>query len=254
LNSTERVTEVPPDVVILVPGIRDHALWGPVLRAVLEKEGFAVELTNFDRFSVFAFLSPWDRQRRQAQDELSTQVERIREKYRGRRPHIIAHSFGTYLVGQLLLERPGPAWPVSPYRHQFGRIIFCGSVVPYNFPFEDHKSQFIGEILNEVGTRDYWPARARFLTWWYGAAGTFGFKREGVRDRWHKKARHNYFLHETFCQQYWVPILRGQPLIDADQPENLPYAIELLGGALRIYPIVAFALLFAILWFAIRRL
>ena len=111
MNSTERESEVHPEVVILVPGIRDHALWQPVLRAVLEKEGFTVELTNFDRFSVFAFLSPWDGQRRRVQNELSFQVQRICERYPARRPHIIAHSFGTYLVGQLLFERPGPAWP-----------------------------------------------------------------------------------------------------------------------------------------------
>lgn len=93
---------------------------------------------------------------------------------------------------------------------KFHRIIFCGSVIPYNFRFEQIQDQFSAPIINEVGTRDIWPAMAESITRGYGSAGTYNFRRPLVRDRWHNGAGHGYFLSSEFCSKYWIPFLRWQ--------------------------------------------
>src|ERR1700736_1241877 len=103
---------------------------------------------------------------------------------------VIAHSFGTFVISHLMAKE---------FERKFNRVIFCGSVLPYNFEFEQIKGRFTPPILNEVGTRDIWPAIAESLTWGYGSAGTYGFRRPPVRDRWHDGARHGYFLDPDFA-------------------------------------------------------
>jgi hypothetical protein len=64
--------------------------------------------------------------------------------------------------------------------------------------------------MNEVGTRDIWPAIAESITSGYGSAGTYGFLRPLVRDRWHNGAHHGYFLNPSFCKKFWVPFLKTE--------------------------------------------
>jgi pimeloyl-ACP methyl ester carboxylesterase len=50
-----------------------------------------------------------------------------------KRVSVIAHSFGTYVISCLLRDE---------FDIRFHRVIFCGSVVPYDFPFENFVSKF----------------------------------------------------------------------------------------------------------------
>ena len=109
---------------------------------------------------------------------------------------MIAHSFGTFVIAHLIRK---------DFAIKFHRVIFCGSVVQYGFPFEQIQERFSKPIINEVGTRDIWPAIAESVTIGYGSAGTYGFRRPLVRDRWHNGARHGYFLDPAFCKTFWSP-------------------------------------------------
>jgi hypothetical protein len=124
----------------------------------------------------------------------------------------IAHSFGTYILANILFR----AFDLIAYR-----VVFCGSVVKYNFPFHQIADRFTTPILNEVGAKDIWPAMAESITWGYGSAGTYGFRGPRVRDRWHPGARHNYFLDPKFCRQYWIPFFRDGKIVESEaDPEN----------------------------------
>lgn len=98
---------------------------------------------------------------------------------------IIAHSFGTFVVARILRDNTDL---------ELNRIIFCGSVVSHKFRFEDYRHRFNPDLINEVGTRDYWPVIAKVVTFGYGWAGTYGFRRPAVRDRWHNGKAHSDFL------------------------------------------------------------
>jgi hypothetical protein len=113
---------------------------------------------------------------------------------------IISHSFGTYIVGRLLTDYP---------EFQWYRIIFCGSVIREDFPFDQVLERFSYPLLNEIGTKDYWPALAESAGWDYGSVGSTGFNRPPVESRWHHGYAHNDFLTEDFCKEFWIPFLQG---------------------------------------------
>jgi hypothetical protein len=202
------------DVVVLVHGIRDFALWQSSIRDTLTRAGFVVEPTNFGRFSLMKFLVPIPFFRQRVIRAVSDQIRIVKQHNPAARISFIAHSFGTYVIAQLIKRD----FDLSAHR-----IIFCGSVVSHRFPFQDYQGRFHGNILNEVGTRDVWPAIAHLVTWGYGNSGTYGFRRPLVRDRWHSGAGHGYFLSATFCEKFWVPYLKSEIFVDGDsEPEPPP--------------------------------
>jgi pimeloyl-ACP methyl ester carboxylesterase len=198
-------------VVILVHGIRDFALWQPTLTHALEQHGFHVESINFGRMNLFAFLFPVPYFRGRALAEVAMQIRIIRQSNKDATLSVIAHSFGTFVISSLLKQ----------FDTTFSKIIFCGSVVRYGFPFEDCQNRFEPPILNEVGARDVWPALAESVTTGYGSAGTYGFRRPLVRDRWHNGAGHSHFLDPDFCERFWVPFLKNGTIVEStDRPDK----------------------------------
>src|SRR5262249_3021576 len=147
-------------VVVLLHGIRDFAGWHNNVRAVLERHGFAVELTNYERLDLLRFLVPISHFRKQVVDRIQGQIEQIYTRHPGSRVSFIAHSFGTYALAHVMLRK-------SDFRSH--RIVLCGSVLPYTFPFENLTSRFHSPILNEIGTKDIWPAVAQSVTIGYGS-------------------------------------------------------------------------------------
>jgi hypothetical protein len=149
-------------VVLLVHGIRDFALWQTALRATLERSGFIVESTNYGRMNIFQFLAPFSYFRKVAISHVANQVRIVAQNHPHAAISVIAHSFGTYVVAQLMKQQ---------FDIRFFRVVFCGSVVKYEFPFEQIQDRFEHPVLNEVGTRDIWPALAEGMTTGYGSAG-----------------------------------------------------------------------------------
>jgi hypothetical protein len=220
----------PDHVVILVHGIRDRARWHSEIRAALEEEGFVVEPTNYGRFGLFRFLPPIPHFRNRACNHVWNQIRVVKHKYPDSRLSIIAHSFGTYVVSRILQKN---------FDLVVHRVIFCGSVVAHTFQFEQFRERFANPILNEVGTRDMWPAVADSVTWGYGPAGTYGFRRPLVRDRWHSGAGHGFFLSSAFCKKFWVPFLKDGTIVPGDaKPEKVPLPLQILSMAKLKYAVL----------------
>src|SRR5579872_622464 len=211
-EADDQQTDVVSHVVILVHGIRDFALWEAVVRGPLEQAHFTVAPTNYGRLNLLKFLTPFPFFRNSAIREVWDQIRIVRQNKPNAKLSIIAHSFGTYVVANLMRQN---------FDIKFERVIFCGSVVPRKFPFVQIQDRFVQPILNEVGTRDIWPAIAESITIGYGSVGTYGFLQPLlVRDRWHNGADHGFFLNQDFCKKYWIPFLRdGTILSAADNPE-----------------------------------
>ncbi|MBV8095653.1 MAG: hypothetical protein JO110_20965 [Acetobacteraceae bacterium] len=132
---------------------------------------------------------------------------------------------------------------------KFRKIIFCGSVVQYKFPFEEYNHRFEGDLINEIGARDIWPVLAEVLTTGYGSAGTYGFRRPGVRDRWHNGTTHSAFLKRDFCLKYWVPYLRdGQIVEDDEEVEPPPWWLGIVATLQPRY-LIAVSAAVLIVWF-----
>ena len=207
-------------VVLLVHGIRDIARWQNEIRATLESEGFTVQPTNYGRMNLIEFLLPISYFRKIAINTVWKQIEYAKKLHPEANFSIIAHSFGTYIVANILR---------NDFNLSINRVIFCGSVVKYGFPFEQVNERFNAPILNDVGTYDPWPALAESITTDYGSAGTYGFFRPGVRDRFHNGAGHGYFLESTFCKKYWVPFLKDGKYVEGESnAQSPPFWVRLL--------------------------
>ncbi len=200
-------------VVILVHGIRDIARWRSEIRQTLEDNGFIVEPTNYGRMNLFEFLLPFSLFRERAIGQVWTQIQQASAEHEGANFSIIAHSFGTYIVANILKRQ---------FNFKVDRVIFCGSVVKYDFPFEQIRARFTAPLLNHVGTADPYPALAESTTTGYGSAGTYGFYRPGTLDIFHNGAGHGYFLNSDFCQKHWVPVLLGCQAPAGDVPAEQP--------------------------------
>jgi pimeloyl-ACP methyl ester carboxylesterase len=207
-----------PHLVVLVHGIRTHARWYIDVRDALAAADFKVSLTNYGRFGLVRFLLPIRYFRELAATDIEGNIREAMEKYGVDQISVIAHSFGTFVIGWILRNR---------FDIKFRHIIFCGSVLPFRFPFQFLGGQFQG-LVNEVGTRDIWPILAESVTWGYGSTGAFGFSRPEVFDRYHKGLSHSAFLNADFCRKWWIPVLQGKTPASRDSPESPPWWLRLL--------------------------
>jgi hypothetical protein len=222
--------------VILVHGIQTRADWYRDVRDCLIDDGFSVHLTNYGWFDLFRFLIPFNVFRNQVKSKIFRQIRAaIRDDPSGEYS-IIAHSFGTYIVSHILKDE---------FDIKIARIIFAGSVVRYDFPFEQLPDRFRDNILNEVATRDPWPALAESVTTGYGSAGTFGFKRPPVFDRWHV-GDHSDVLNACHCRKYWLPFLNAGTIEKTTASPKVPIWIRFL-NTVRVKYWIALAFVYVLL-------
>lgn len=215
-------TASPRQLVVLVHGIRTRAKWMSAVRPVLEAHGFVVEPTSYGRFDLLRFLIPVPVLKRAAIDSVWRDIQSAIDLHPGLPVSFIAHSFGTFVVANILKKE---------FRFRAHRMIFCGSVVRPEYEFEHLKDRFNPPVLNEVGSKDYWPAVAESITWGYGSTGTHGFNRPYVRDRYHADADHSHFLTASFAENWPTYLRTGVPeagTSDAD-PASCPWWIDLFG-------------------------
>jgi hypothetical protein len=229
-------------LVILVHGIRDIAGWEVEIADTLRGAGFDVEPTNYGRMNLIEFLLPIPFFREKAIETVWTQIQQARMLHPDAPISIIAHSFGTYIVANILRRQ---------FTMKINRIIFCGSVVRFKFPFEQINDRFNSPILNEVGTADPWPALGESVTTGYGSAGTYGFLRPGVRDRFHNDAPHGYFLSAEFCKEWWVGFLRGDDPLPGDKRKPPPLWVRLI-SIFKIKYFILLAIVLVAAWLGAR--
>ena len=225
----------PSHLVILVHGMNTRANWMTELRDTLEDAGFVVGLTSYGHFSPLKFLSPFRSFRQMAVNRVLTDIRTSLEVFEhkfGSKPDkmsVISHSFGTYVVARILEDAEDLKWD---------RVIFCGSVLREDFPLQKVISRFEEPLLNEIGTKDYWPALAESCGWGYGSVGSTGFNRPPVHTRWHSGLKHRDFLTTDFCKGYWIGFLRGEKPKRADKPKGMPLWVRVLAALpLRLLPV-----------------
>jgi len=184
----------------------------------LQTNGFIVQPTNYGYFDVVRFVFPYQLFAGKVINDITRQIRQTMAINKNADYSIVAHSFGTFVIAKILKEHTDL---------EFNRIIFCGSVLSHRFRLEDYRKNFKEELINEVGTRDFWPVIAEVVTFGYGSSGTYGFRRPPVRDRWHNGKAHSDFLNEEFCKKYWVPLLRDDEIIDDEErAERTPWWVS----------------------------
>jgi hypothetical protein len=207
MGDEEGATDEKKRVIVLVHGIRTYAGWVPAIRQELENAGFIVEPTNYGYLDVIRFILPIPALHAGPINKVWNSIRTIKRQYPQAEINILAHSFGTYIVANILSRE---------FDFKANRVVFCGSIISPAFPFNQILDRASWPILNEVGCRDVWPALANSATWGYGSTGTYGFRNPLVRDRWHRGYTHSQFLNTDFCKRFWVPFFRDGTIVGGD--------------------------------------
>ncbi|MCA0423992.1 MAG: hypothetical protein LCH61_11830 [Proteobacteria bacterium] len=209
--------ETQTHLVILVHGIRTHAYWMPRAKIILNNEGFTTESTSYGKFSLLKFVLPLPYVRKTAQNRVLSDIKSAISMHKPQFVSVIAHSFGTHVIANIMKDNPDLVW---------NKVIFCGSVLPENFPVHKIIENIHPPLLNEIGGLDYWPAIAATVSWGYGSVGTHGFNRPGIESRWHSSFRHSDFFSDRHIIEQWVPFLRNGAFSHMSPPEKLPFLLK----------------------------
>jgi pimeloyl-ACP methyl ester carboxylesterase len=197
--------------VILVHGIRTRAWWQGSVAALLCKEADCnIIPIKYGYFDLIRFLCPFGFCRQPPIDRVHREIRNIQQKYPDHELFVIAHSFGTYAVSRVLHQFQDIA---------FDGLIFCGSIVPPDFPWDRVATQLRAPrardvAINECGTRDVWPPLAQSVTWGYGSTGTYGFGTLDIQDRVHRMPHSGYF-EESFVRTFWVPFINDRVVVQS---------------------------------------
>lgn len=205
-------------VLVLVHGIRTAAVWHELVEEVFEQTEIRVIPIGYEYHDIVRFAWPFGR--RKIVHYVQDQLRQIRSDFPYANISLIAHSYGTYIISQILNSSSG---------YRFNKIIFCGSIVDAKFKWGHiHEVPNRSHFLNEVGFRDVYPVLARSFSWGYGTSGSFGFKQARITDRYHD-LDHSGFFNREWITNFWLTFIRDGQLVNSDfSRENPPYWLQLL--------------------------
>jgi hypothetical protein len=201
-----------PDLLILLHGIRDMASWVYTVKESLQDGSLEVVSIPYGYFNAFQFLDPFfSRKRvvRYVEKQLRNLIANHRVKHPTAKVSILAHSFGCYVVSQMLTRDPFL---------KLDKLVFCGSVLNRTFP-SDILLRQVTTFVNDCGTKDVWPLIAGSVTWGYGDTGTFGFGINAI-DRFHNFG-HGGFFGSAFIEKYWKSLFHDGLTEKGELPQGL---------------------------------
>jgi len=200
-----------PPLIFSIHGIRTKAGWQKPLAQILKQEGILYEPYNFGYYGIFHFLfQPSNEKMIDKFYEFYSSII-SKEKYNidldnnAKRPSIIVHSFGSYIVGYCLLKYPDVI---------FDKLILCGSILPSNFDWATIllRDQ-VTSVLNEYGLNDVWSKIVGRFVPRTGSSGADGFR---IASSQLSEKRFEYFKHSDYfrgqhVRKYWLPFLQKTP-------------------------------------------
>jgi pimeloyl-ACP methyl ester carboxylesterase len=208
--------------VVMIHGIMTEGLWFATTAKALKDADHSLHPVpaGYGHFDLVRFLAPIPYFRRAVVRRIQSKLRGVVEDSKIRRVSVIAHSFGTFVIGEILKTSPDL---------RLHRLILCGSILPEDYDWETHSHKIdplsgdatTQRIVNDCGWRDVWPVFAESVTWGYGSAGRFGFQGPKVLDRFHGTA-HSDFFGDAFVHDYWLPLLSEGRVVDG--PQGRPMA------------------------------
>ncbi len=200
-------------VVILIHGIQTDGAW----QKIVEKEIGSLPHTNviglgYECVSPLQLASPI---RRAPIEKIKQDIRDARAREPAARFMVIAHSFGSYILSRILPS----ATDIS-----FERIILCGCIIPTNYPWGHYTRQMAPKsILNDVGTRDFYPVMATFTSFGYGSSGRKGFQNPHIKDRYFDYGHSDFFVPEKkHVETYWKPFIKQGEIIESKWDQEKP--------------------------------
>lgn len=213
-------------IIITVHGIRTFGGWQNLLRGLLTaaRPGCRVVAYNYGYFSALAFMIPPLRSLlvRRFQNALSN----IAADNPNARIDIVAHSFGTHIVGWSLWHLRG--------RLRIDTLILAGSVLRSEFNWSDIlRANTVGRIINDCGTNDVALLASQLFVLFTGMAGRVGFAgmlSDRLQNRFFRGGHGLYFqaidsAGTSFMRRYWLPLLTASEPVESIDQRSSPGVI-----------------------------
>lgn len=201
-----------PAALFLIHGMNTHGAWQQALSWKVQLQyGYSVPIRIY-KYG-WDVVSPLTRGRQSSLvgrlvADLRLAQRQLEEAGKSVRCDIVAHSFGTLLIGKLLLDERNSDILL-------GRVVLTGSIVPRDFGWRDILARGqVEAVLNHSAGRDIW---VKYAPWFFPDVGTSGrdgfLAGSGVRE-WHEpEFRHSDFFKgvqlDTSVSAVWKPFLDG---------------------------------------------
>lgn len=199
-----------PGVLVTVHGLMSHADWNASLIPIASSQGWIVAPYIYGYTTPDILLNKG--KRKDAVDKFRDWIYTVKQDYcqNGERISVIAHSFGTYLIGAYLdgfTEFP----PVN-----FNTVILTGSILNEHYDWAGCAGFKVARVRNEIAPNDEWvkwmprkPSEWLGLDPLFGQAGTSGFTSESniVTQVSNKIFDHNNVIKRDVITSMWMPFL-----------------------------------------------
>lgn len=212
-------TSRPRRLIVTVHGIRTFGQWQERLEALVRARDPDARVLHYKYgyFSSIAFMLPflrwWVTRRFRsalltvADDEPWTRVD------------VVAHSFGTHLVGWGLHGIPREKRP------RVHTLILAGSVLKPTFPWPELTENGVHRVVNDCGTRDTVLVLNQATVLFSGMAGRVGFagmNHDRFRNRFFAHGHSGYFVSggrsdDAFMSRWWLPVLLADERVEVPE-------------------------------------
>jgi hypothetical protein len=199
-----------PPLLMSIHGIRTRGEWQKTFAAVVSGSGSRCESFDYGRYGLLRLTFPPFNSRMvdRFYNWYAAQIKACRgidlDQF-DRRPSVVAHSLGSWILGRALLKYEDI---------RFDKIIMAGSILPRDF---DWATVFARDqasaVRNECGQKDPWPSWASRLVARTGTAGLRGFDWFGpnVENIFSEWFGHSDALLRPHIENFWLPFLSRPP-------------------------------------------
>lgn len=199
----------PKGLLISIHGLFSSATWNTIIAPVASNQGWVFAPYVYCSNTPLLLISK--RKRQKAVDDFRTWFYDITERYSDLPISIIAHSFGTYIIGTYLRGFETVEFPPK----KIDSVILTGSILPESYPWDKVIGHSVGSVYNTIAPNDQW---VRFMpqgrlgillnmTESFGKSGINGFSYKGEYfiERSMNILHHNNSIERDIIETQWMP-------------------------------------------------
>lgn len=196
----------PNGVVVTVHGLLSTAKWNTEIAPAVTSQNWIFAPYVYDDNTPDLLVNP--KKRAYVVDAFREWLYDINQRYHEAPVSVIAHSFGTYIIGAYVngFEEFLPV--------QLNCIILTGSILSTQYDWDKHRGAKIARVLNEIAPNDQWVKHMPKLQWidkdpLFGNSGVEGFTNKSsiLTERKSDIFDHNNVIKRDVIEKYWLPFL-----------------------------------------------